>query len=676
MASKIIITFLQVPEPNYTINFGETTMSMLFMERFRPQRVQPNQVTIPLWFDSSVEGEPIIVYNGYSSNNFKTAFELDYNASGLFTVTAIPDVGAALNGKGTVTIEANYPNAVFTYIPDGLGIVSVTIMNETVNDFSITNIAISQATNPCTHVLVSVTTSELATSVLSPIVIENNVDNPVVFEVIRGQTYNVAMTNEDGFLTGERFITPPFLSASNFNINISNSPNGSTASIINSGPTVLAVQYSLDNDEWQTSNVFSGLTSGDYTLYVRDNYGCSFTIDFNVNDNAIYVPYFQISPSNSIRFAQRVTFGDAGNYKNDENTLSCEADVKLPYLEKQLFQTADVITTQFESNYGNREVKVIRKDGSEIVVPIIQKTNNIGIKDKRTAIKYNLGDGKTGIYFMAGNIYNYDTNDVIGTHALNGTLPEWAIIGNYVNIDSAWYIIENTFFDENKNADVVVIMQTYTGMDETIIAASIYNDFPYEVYEFTIDMVNYIDEEIRVKLINSDTHFGTITHLSELINVKVRHENTLCHDYWNDDNTDIFYATGIRHRIRIPFTRVESFIDEESSINKTDTKTVMLSGMLYKGKNITYEPVTEGIWDKLCRALSHKNVLIDNVPFVKSGEFETEAAIEDTNLYVLTAKMLKSTSIYSTSGTSILNGSSNDVEIPGIIEGDAGFIKY
>jgi hypothetical protein len=36
----------------------------------------------------------------------------------------------------------------------------------------------------------------------------------------------------------------------------------------------------------------------------------------------------------------------------------------------------------------------------------------------------------------------------------------------------------------------MVILNIYTGIDISIVVGSIYNDFNYEVYEFTIDMVN------------------------------------------------------------------------------------------------------------------------------------------------------------------------------------------
>lgn len=682
--SKITIQFISIPNNNYTVNFGETSLSLSFLEKFKPARTQSNQVAIPTSspFDIGTPEEPLIIdsWNGTCAQNFKNAFNLDYNATNLFTVLTFLSVDN--DGLGTVAIQANYPNAVFTYIDDGLGVLNVTIENEAEEmPFEITDIEVSESSTPCTHVQIAVTTSELATIVESPVSINPNTDNPIVFEVLRGQSTTIGLKNASGFTILDLFRAPMILNSSNFDFNILNSPNGATISIINNTPVFsnqisLEIEYSLNNEDWQTSNVFTGLENGDYTLYVRDQFGCSFTYDFNVNESAIYIPHFYLSKSNSIRYAQRIVFGYSGNYKNDENTLSCEENVILPWKAQQLFQSADKRITQFQSNYSTLTAKVIREDLSEAVIPIIKKSNNIGLKDKRDAIKYDFGDGKTGIYFLAGNIYDYDTGVANGTHALNGTLPEWAIVGNYINIGLAWFVIEQKLYVEEKNADVIVISEVFSGVDTPIIVSCIYNIFNYEIYEFEIDFADYLEQKIRVKLICEDDNFETITHLSEEIYVKVRHEDTLDIQYWNEDNNDVFYATGIRHGIRIPFYKNEAKDNEESENHTTDTNVVLLSAELYEGGNIVFEPLTTEMWRKLKIALSHEIVFIDGVQYVKNGDFESEGPLEDTNLYVLTAKMIKSGKGYNSRGNSILSGSSNQTEIPGLIEGDAGFIKY
>ena len=45
-------------------------------------------------------------------------------------------------------------------------------------------------------------------------------------------------------------------------------------------------------------------------------------------------------------------------------------------------------------------------------------------------MSYDLGGGKTGIYFLVGNLYDYDTDaDTGNDYILNGGLPEWGKIG-------------------------------------------------------------------------------------------------------------------------------------------------------------------------------------------------------------------------------------------------------
>jgi len=604
---------------------------------------------------------------------YMQAIQLDYAGS----FSNISRVGNAV----FLTVDYNYLD-----FEGGLAMMDISTVAKVdfelvtnVTTIQIDSVSFSQAsTTPCQNVAIEFETNILATKIISPVAVNPNTDNPFTFEWLRGQSISIVVEDANSNQYTQQVDTPSLLSPNDFILQLNVSPGGTTAIVENSVAIGLDLEYSLDNTTWQTSNVFSGLVAGSYTLYVRDQLGCSTSKTFVVDEFGIQTPYFYISKANSIRFANRIDFGDAGNYKTDENTLSCEVDVKLPYHEVQLFQTADVITTQFKSNYETNTAKVIRSNGDEVAVPVVKKSNYIGNKDSRDARKYDLGNGKTGIYFISGNIYNYDTGFPTGeTHYLNGGLPIWAKSGGYVKVDAEWFLIEDILFDESKNAEIIVISSSYSGADVSVIAGAIYNIFDYEIYEFTIDMVDYIDEVIRVSIIAEDDNFTTITLLSEDIFVQVVHEFTKELNYWNDDNTDIFYATGIKHKIRIPFFKRNGDVEESSETHKTDTNTVLLNSELYEVDEFIFEPVSKEIWRKLMIALSCKNVLIDGVGYVKSNSFDTEGPLEDTNLYVLTAKMIKTGNVFNSEISGSVDFNSTNIEVPGLIDiGSGGFLKY
>jgi hypothetical protein len=557
-ASRIIINFNQdLPvgaQLGFNVNndggsFGvPTAMYQIF--NWVNIRSANNQVT---------QGIPTNAYGERSAINFQTAFNLD--TGGQYTVTRVNNVviirAENLNSFTEFSVGGIF--APYTNHPS----ISIFIENRTNITFNINQITFAQAaSSPCSNISIAITTNELATKIVSPFILNANTQNPFSIQALRGSSINVIIENASGTQINRIIDTPGLLNASNFSFLINNSPNGATAIIENINTNGLILQYSLDNITWQASNIFNGLVAGSYNLYIKDNFGCSVNKSFLIDEFGIQTPYFYISKSNSIRFANRINWGDSENYKTDENTLSCEVDVELAYAEIQQFQSADIITTQFKSNYSSNIATIIKEDGAIVNIPVEKKTNNIGIKHKRDGRKYNIGGGKTGLYFISGNIYNYNSNIVIGPNPLNGLLPEWAQIGNYFQIANVWYIIEDIVFDEIKNADVIVFTNTYTGSEVNVIAGSIYNRFNYEVYEFSIDMVNCIDKKFKVKLINSNLNFTTITHLSEVIHCKVKHENVLEIKYWNTTNTDIFYSTGIEHKIRVPYIKISGKSDE------------------------------------------------------------------------------------------------------------------
>lgn len=669
--SQIKITFNEDIPENGSISIDNNISNPPIVgyqyEVFKNIRTQPNECIV---------GVPTSIIGEISAYNFTQAFMLDYNSNNDFQVTQ------TLN---EVLIKAFNPLFSFTLgeaFIDNLGNpadVIFDIQNSTGVNFNFSSINFSTADNDyCSKIKVNVATTEEMSFILSPFFQNINPDSSVFsFDWNRNQTINIKVRNAILDVLSSTIQLPSFLNIATRNVVIDPTQSGTNVTIY-LNVFALTLEYSLDNVTWQSSNSFSGLLSGNYTVYVRDQYGCVQNFPLVISANDIYNPFFKISKSNSIRFANRITFGDAANYRNDENTLSCEVNVPVPYKEVQLFQTADVITTQFKSNYTFNVAKVIKEDSTFIDVPVIKKSNNIGLKDSRDAILFNLGFGKTGIYFIAGNTYNYNTNAVTGTYTLNGTVPNWAVPGNYIRIGVQFYLIEDVIFNDEKNSDVIVITYDYAGSEpeQNAIVSCRYNAFNYEIYEFTIDMVNYINENIRVKIEGTDANFVAVTLLSEQINVAVRQENTIDINYWNEENTDIFYQTGIRNRIRIPFTKQGAADEDESDSYKTDTNTVLLSAEIHEVEEFIFEPMTKELHRKLKQALSHKYVVMDGIYYVKNRNFDVEGPLEDSNLYVLKAKMIKAGSPFNnqtTAGFDLDNGLN---EIPGLMQTDTGFLKY
>lgn len=653
---------------------GGTFVDFGFSERWVALRYQNKQVT---------KNPPTSTPGEQSAIDFSEAFELDYGYLGIA-------VSRVLN---VVRITSINPNLLFNddrpygSIPSSR--TDFYFYDITVENLQITNIAYAEAAvnNPCTHVKLLITTSQVASNYkYGGVEVSGNTNNPIEIEFQREMAFIFQAWNNPDYKTSLTIETIGLLNPDLIAVNVMPSPNGAIATITNQLPTQpanLGIEYSLDNENWQSSNAYSGLATGEYTLYIRDAFGCQKEKTFNVHSiGEVSVPYFLYDKNNSFRMANRVDWSTGGNYKNDENTLSCEAfarDENLAYKEIQRFQTNDIITTQFKSNYPINKAFVVLEDGTEIEIAVVKKSQNIGLKSMMDGFLYNIGDGLNAIYFTTGNIYDYDTEIPTGeTHYINGGLPSWFGKTKYFVINGVWYLIENVLYDEERHAEVIVFSGAYTGSsDQEVKIGTIYNREPYEIYEFDIDFDQYIDRDLRVRIETKSDDWIDITLLSELIQVKVSHDDCVEIRYWNDENTNINYQTGIRHLLRIPIDNISGVSEGESENNKTDTTTILLNSELYEADNFKFEPVTKELWRKLTRALNCKNVFIQNVQYVKNGEFETEGPLEDSNLYVLTAKMIKAGNVFNSQSDGLDDFDFGGSEIVGLIDaGSQNYIKY
>lgn len=600
--------------------------------------------------------------------NYKKAFQIDYNQLNIFTIIANGDevsITHPTSGYFVALDAVNTTSGAVTIV----GVVDVA----DIVPINITDISFVQASSDyCTNVGIQVTTDVLATKVNSPVSIDPNASNPFSFDNLRGQIITIEVENTSGQTSSRTIKIPRALSSGNVSIGIINSPLGATATLEVALDFGLELEYSLDDINWQSSNIFSSLITGNYTAYVKDQLGCSIQKDFEIegfeDSVSTLTPFIKISKLNSIRFAKIDS-----NLKNDENTLSCEAVDLMKRQEIQRFESSDVIPTQIETSYQTITVTVVKEDLTEVVIPTTKHSENIGIKDKRDAIKYNLGNGKTGIYFTSGDTYNYDTDVQNGIYTLNGGLPSWGVVGNYILLGLEWFVIEDLIFDESKDAEVLVISESYTGVDVSLIVGTVYNKENFEVYEFITNMINYLDDSIQINVTFTDPIFTDETHLSEIINVKEIQENTIKLEWYNEDNIGLFYETGIRNLLRLPFEYSKAFEVFESDNEKTDTSAYLVSSQVYEGEEFFFDLVTKEIKRKIFKAFAHKFVFINNIRYVISDSPEDSHLI-GTNLYRVSVKMIKATDSYNSQVLNELTG--ENIDLIKLINSGKNYIEY
>ena len=661
MKSKIEITFVSSPLDFQILTIVNSLSGFKLKETFTPFR------------QANAECE-IGVSGAATALNYLTAVSLDYNSTGLYTITLLGDV---------VTIEAVQEGVVFSVFQNTtLGAVTTVIINQPATpQLTIDDITFSEAdADPCNNIKVNVTTSELATKVTSPLIIDPNVDNPFEFDWVREVTINIACETAT-LNTSLNVQLPDILSVGTTQVNIFNTPTGGNVTVTHTSSNLLTLQYSLDDITYQSSNVFNGLIVDTYTMYVKDQFGCNISIPFEIviftPDISVTVPDFALSKAMSIRFKRDIVWNNCTDYKNEENTLSCEYNSLLNYKEIQKFQTCDLEPTQFRTNYQVRLANVIKEDGTKDALTIVKKTTNLDKKDKRDATWYDIDGTTAGIYFTSGDTYDYDTGLQNGTYELNGELPEWAIINNFVFLDGiGWFTIVDKFTSNEFNADVIVIeYDSAPGTPTSIIVSSNYNLFNYDVFEFDVDMAVYDNQQIQVEVLATDDTFTNIRELSELLWIDERWEDTIEIRYWNLDNTDVFYATGIKNKIRPDVENFQPNIEPSSEGLNTDQNSILLNARIYETNILTLSPCTIGIMRQVTQALSHKELYLDGVQYRLADDGLEVENYGQTNLVVVTATLIKSGNVYNTEFEGTSNQIDGQTELIGLLQNGNDYIK-
>lgn len=612
---------------------------------------------------------------------FVQYFNLDYNL-GSFIVSRLLNVV-------TVEMSGNYSFNNF----DGNGWVTALINNSSASNPEVDSVAYSEAdSDPCDNIKVSITTSELIEeySILSTSgtdVITGNTDNPIIVDLSRDEQHRFKFIDPDGpaiFFPGQtQSIYVPKIYNNNIIVSVTPGLSGGTVTISIEYSSVwviipnLELEYSLNNSDWQSSNVFSNQLNGDYTVYIRDQFGCVKQKDYTVTDAGTRVPYSFLSRANFLSFSIIEDIDGCSIHKNDENCLSHELLVNKVYYDNHLVQLCDDTVIHHHSNYDTVEAILRKEDGTEENLTVVKKSSNLNRFQAMDCKMYNYGNGLTGLYFLSGNTYNELLVDN-GDFELMGNVPDFAIIGGIIEVVGVGtFYIEDVTFDSNIGKKVILFTNNYTGADSYEIVRSTYDLLDFEVYEITIDWELYDEGCYDVVITETDNINGTLQRVSENINVKEEHNALHVRWFQNPEhNQDVFYYYGIEFVGRYRFTEITGSIDDNVSSNIGDLTASLEESTLNDGNKIIFDAIPRNMALSLAIALSCPNLYINGAGYIKRESLKWEP-ISNTNLIEISVELIKTNTNYNINrqGQSGVEDGYLDFNVPQLVGTNVGLIK-
>lgn len=142
--------------------------------------------------------------------------------------------------------------------------------------------------------------------------------------------------------------------------------NDGTATIVAVTSYSDTIQYKLDNGSWVSSGVFTGISSGDHIIYVRNNYSCTAQQAFTIVPFIVIVPYTYVPTINSLRFVTPVTPNYCSTFQTLDNTLF--NDFVAPGFHKKCYYQkvakCDTMVIQWHSNYATNTIVLTNESTS------------------------------------------------------------------------------------------------------------------------------------------------------------------------------------------------------------------------------------------------------------------------------------------------------------------------
>ena len=528
------------------------------------------------------------------------------------------------------------------------------------DDIKIDNV---QITGSCGFYNLAITTNYVATSLLEPVVINNNTENPIIPQTsfLRDDVNrkNIKVRYDDGTYLSEdeTSIYVPNIVPANFNVSVLQTATNNTVNVTNTFNDVpsITIEYSLDDINYSQSSVFSGLGVGSYNVFIKDSLGCKISIPFEVEsfDPNVYdrKPVFEFSEMSSFIYVAR-----DNNRKTYKNTMSYEERNSYLYVGCQPFQKDDgILTTQFKTTYETVVAELYKCNG-ELVnnLPVSKVSNLINIVDTRDAFlnsfDYN-GSKYVGIQYKGGNVYNED-GTVKETYFNDSTIPYFMNKGDNINVEGLWFKVIDVVTYNNQQTLILNLLEISAPFDlnKTYKVTSHYNIQDFDFFEFYVDPT-LLDGDYQIKVKATDSKFEELNFLTEKFNVSDYQKNSYNVVVYNTySNLNTWYGNNARFRLRIPYQEPLEYAPQEEIENfSTDNNVVNI------------ESITRSIWSlktmnlitnyarKINAITTNNRIFVEGQSYVKSQDTE-QTKLGVTNTYFLNIFLQEADYVYSNSG--------------------------
>lgn len=618
--------------------------------------------------------------------HFNKYFFQDYNGLGLYTVT-LDEV------ESSVTYETIYDYITFA-LPNVSGDAVIEITNNaTYVDYRVDSYSASADTiNPCLYIkhnfVTNINTASYSVDGFStpvnassfPITYPRGAEFSVILTDADGSTINYPSQTEADPLNGKFAFQSIYygkLLSSNLVIQNNTQISGTTVVLNMLHVENLILEYSLNGSIWQSSTSFTGQIPGDYTAYVRDQFGCEITKPFTVSGTSKLEPYFAVSKANAFNFVRIEEIDGNEIFQNQENTFYRDCSLGVNYKIPAIFNRRDKAVIQIKTN--NQDVSLfLRKTGeADVELPLVKMSDNLDKFSSLDCFAYEHSSGKMALYYTEGNTYN-ELGEVTGQYVLNGNVPGFARKDNYVEVGNlGTYKIDAVLIDSVQNKKVIILNTIHVGGLIPTKSSSVYNLLTYDIYQYEFDL--YVLEGIYDLLFKTTPLNGVEQlYLSENFDVQDEHRNSVQILYYNNpsNNRSIFYKYGVRNVLRHELTEKESYFLQENEININDNSVRSIKSFLNKGDRYLFDDLTTNQMETLVIALSCEYIFINGISYTKDGEINIEQ-VSNTNLYSVEAKLLKNNESYSIeeTGYSGTDEVGEDILVPNIITDGTDLIK-